>query len=203
MEIKAPLGPAVLCEWFAGVFFRELTPEQMQNYGAGGFDRLAAELDEAIGPPSVGPLEEIKGDLKRWQKAPSAELELAADFAALFLASGVGVAMPYASFYETDGKSLFDKPHHRMARRLEAAGLAVDVDAREPADHLSFQLTYLAELYLSQQPLETPEEFIKLELLTWVPKFTRDVAPVPTTYGFHKAALNLLNAYLQKAACRA
>ncbi|MDD7908463.1 MULTISPECIES: molecular chaperone TorD family protein [Pseudovibrio] len=198
MDVKAPLGPAVLCEWFAGVFFRELSLEQMQIYGRGGFKDLAAELEKAIGLPSAGPLEEIKGDIKRWQHSPSAELELATDFASLFLASGPGAPLPYASYYTTKGRCLFDAPHERMLERLETAGLAMLGECREPADHLSLQLSYLAELYASDQPLEAPGAFIASEMMEWVPLFTGDVARTPTKFGFHKASLKLLNAFLKQ-----
>src|SRR5690606_369405 len=75
-------------------------------------------------------------------------LELAADFAQLFLLDGKTSALPYASAYEGKAAAspLYGAAEARMRSFLAARALAIEPDFREPADHLAVPLAFMAEL---------------------------------------------------------
>ncbi|WP_019673158.1 molecular chaperone TorD [Psychrobacter lutiphocae] len=131
-------GRAALYRWFADMFARELTTAQLEELQA----RYAAMHDIFIG---MG----LEAQSSRLQKAINnlkviveneRALELAADFAQIFLLSGQQSAPPYASYYIEADQMLYGKPAQQMAQFLKSHDLDLHPDFREPKDHISVYL---------------------------------------------------------------
>ena len=135
-------------------------------------------------------------------------LELAADFASMFLLDGKNSAPPYASVYSSDGTRFFAEPQERMQERLAASQQKVSTEFREPSDHLSVMLEYLGigfEALIeeaerpegAEQPTPGPalseiKTFIDAELLSWLPAFTTRCGQVNTVSDVYPALALLL-----------
>jgi TorA-specific chaperone len=189
------IDDAAVCRWLSWSFARELDVDTLQVYNSGGatpiFTYLARHEGLAI------PLERLKRAITTWSFLVDPELELAADFATLFLVSGDAGAPPYASCYTAPG-NLFGTPHDRMIKKLEATGLVASILPDEPADHLAIMLDYLAHCFAANKltpaashPFEEATEFIRNELLTWLPTFQERAERVRVASDMHKALIAL------------
>ncbi len=136
---------ARLYGWFSALYAEEV-PEPMfkRHFATGPFEPFAglAELGLAA---EVGRLEAAIASLR---DIPLARLELAADFAQLFLLDARTGALPYASAYEGEGSAsaLYSAAEARMREFLASRALAIQPEFREPADHLAVLLSLLAHL---------------------------------------------------------
>ncbi len=96
-------------------------------------------------------------------------------------APGKVPAPPYASAYTGDGR-LMGPPALAMAERLDRAGLTLDKNSNEPADHLCLELEYLAELVEKSagandsEGLAEAASFAREEVLPWVGRFRQALA---------------------------
>lgn len=170
---------AALYRWFADIFARELTPATLDQW-------LEHHAYDSIHEAFIGlgleaqshRVKEALVELKQLPKSDRA-LELAADFAQLFLLSGDDSAPPYASYYLSDDKHLYGKPAEQMRQFLASQKLSLHSDFREPNDHLSVYFIVMS-LWINntiQQSLDmaiTAQEqidFLDSALLTWLPQF--------------------------------
>ncbi|MGO1248073.1 MAG: molecular chaperone TorD [Oceanisphaera sp.] len=191
---------ALLCQWFATLLAAELNEATVQAYIKGD----AAPLLDALAS-----LDELSESVKAVQNAINGltafahpQLELAADFASLFLSDARHSPAPYASLYLDDGR--FNGPSfQRMQARLTAAGYDIDDAFKEPADHVAVILDYLAESYrrLALEPTPAAEEnlalFVKEELASWLPELAQRAQKVETASQFYPALLTLVAAYFK------
>lgn len=198
--MKADWRHPALCNWFAGLFAAELTQEQLQAYQRGEGDAVLTTLAELPGlTETVRRLRNAFGGLTL---LTNPRLELAADFASMFLLDGQNSAPPYASFYSTEGGRFFAEPQERMQERLAASQQQVTAEFREPSDHLSVMLEYLgdgfdAHLNTAEQSGSGPtlaqiKTFIDEELLNWLPAFAARCEGVNTVSDMYPALAALL-----------
>ena len=186
---------AAVCRWLSWSLARELDADALQVYDSGGADPLFTYLARHRG--LAAPLGRLEQAITAWSDLADPKLELAADFATLFLGSGDAGAPPYASCYTPPGQ-LFGAPHDRMLRRLKVAELAAPMLPGEPADHLALMLDYLAHCFAAHKltpaaslPFEEPTEFIQSELLTWLPAFQERAERVQVASDTHMALIAL------------
>ena len=195
---------ASLYWWFATVFAAELNAQQIAVYSKPETaDYLQALAEEAHLQAGVKELQSAIGELNFIDEQ---HLELAADFASLFLTGERSGATPCASVYLSQGGLMFQQPHEQMLDLLEASGLAVDDEFREPADHIAIQLDYLGNLVMktvaakdgpaAKKTLEEQLAFIEQHLLSWVLQFCDRCQRIRTKTGFYQATARLLVDYL-------
>jgi len=189
-----------LCNWFASLFATELTEAQILAYQRGEGEAVLTSLAEL--PGLAGAVTRFRNAFNGLTLLAHPRLELAADFASMFLLDGKNNAPPYASVYSSEGGHFFAKPQERMQERLAASQQQVSADFREPSDHLSVMLEYLgsgfeallnqAERSDSGPSLGQIKVFIDEELLSWLPAFTARCGQVSTVSDLYPALAQLL-----------
>ncbi|PNK60525.1 molecular chaperone TorD [Psychrobacter sp. FDAARGOS_221] len=199
-------GRAAIYRWFADMFARELTPanlEQLNNhyqamhqaFSGMGLAEQSVRLQQALSHLSV---------IVQSDRA----LELAADFAQIFLLSGQDSAPPYASYYIEADKMLYGKPAQQMAQFLKSHQLDLHPDFREPKDHISVYLQVMAVWINAsmEQPGTVEEqqtsiahrqgEFLDSALLNWLPKFSARCQKIGVKTDVYPALTELLLAFV-------
>ena len=192
---------ALLCQWFATLLSKELNEAEVQAYQAGDANPLLDEL--ALQPALSEPAKRLRQAIGTLALLEHPRLELAADFAGLFLSDARHGPAPYASLYQDKGN--FNGPAaQRMQQRLAAAGYAVDGDFKEPPDHLAVMLDYLAEGYRRLALAPSPEAeadlklFVHQELAGWLPELSRRAKNTDTASDVYPALLALVTAFCQQ-----
>lgn len=186
---------ACLYAWLAGIFARELDDTQLTQLQSAD---LQAWLDFMDSQPA---LHEASSNVRRSISAlllrPDARLELAADFAGLFLMTDKQGALPYASCYEGDKVRFRRDACLQMQQLLRDAGMSVRSEFHEPEDHLAVIFELLSHLKFAAGEFSAAEhdEMITVNalqqrtlglLLMWLPDFAaRCQAHDP--FGFYAA----------------
>lgn len=170
--MEEPHAQALLLRWFAGFFARELEGTQIAGLSDGQADALIDGLRYFLGESAA--IAALSTALSRLTSSAQIEKGLAGDYAILFLLPGPDSAPPFASCYASPGL-LFGPSHHAMQRRLARARLTLEGDGRQPADHVSVMLEYLAHSLTNPAATEDPASFIQSALMPWVPDFARRI----------------------------
>lgn len=206
----APLDGAsegLLCRWLSTLLGAELDEPTLARYRQGEAAPLLGYLCEAHGLDEQAG--RIEAALSRLVMFTTPRLELAADFAELFLADARSGAPPYASLYLDERQGFLGAPAERMEARLAEAGFAVKREVGEPADHLAVMLDYLghrlerlaetegAETVSLRRELAT---FLEHELCSWLPRLVARSAEVRTASDLYPALLALTEAYCRRLA---
>lgn len=198
---------SVVCRWLATLFSAELTSDMLSRYSKGEAAPILQLLRHEYDlEPEVKRLENALGGLTVFS---SAQLELAADFAELFLVDARTSAPPYASFW-SDGEKLFQsETAQRMTKRLAQSGFAVTREFTEPADHLAIMLEYLAfhceELAglgkgVRSEELDYTREYLRNELCNWLPAFVSRCNQSTPASDFYPAVASLTASYCRQLA---
>ncbi|MFD1008041.1 MULTISPECIES: molecular chaperone TorD [Oceanisphaera] len=189
---------ALLCQWFSTLLAAELDAQTLQAYMAGDATPLLEEL--ALLPELADSVQQLQQAISHWSLLEQPRLELAADFAGLFLSDARHSPAPYASLYLDDGR--FNGPTaQRMQLRLIDAGYSVDEQFKEPADHVAIMLDYLAERYRRLALDPTPEaetsvaKFVSEDISSWLHEWAQRATRVDTASQFYPALLTLVAAY--------
>lgn len=193
---------ASLCRWLASLFAAELNEQQLLAYQRGDAETLLSCFAEYSGLESL--VARFRNALPGLLILEHPRLELAADFAGLFLLDGHLGAPPYASLYGAQ-KQFYQSAQERMQACLSVSGFAVAQVFSEPADHLSIMLEYLAEQLLDLSQLvdaleyreqrEVIQNFVRAELLTWLPEFAQRCQQTSTVSDFYAALAELLSGF--------
>lgn len=197
---------ALICRWLSTLLAKELDDSTLQAY----FDGQARPILDALGEyESLAPLAaRFDSALNALRLVEHPQLELAADFASLFLVDGHASAPPYASLYQSQDEgqaAMFYRPvTERMEVRLKAAGYQVDKQFREPADHLAIMLDYLAtgweriadtrESFAQQEVRQGLEQFVRSEL-AWLPRFEQRAEGVNTVCDLYPCIIAMVTQY--------
>lgn len=164
--------------WFNAMLARELSDEQLNALQAGEFDDFFAYLSELGFAEQVA---KFQAEVTACRQLEFPRLELAADFAQLFLLEGNLSAIPYASAY-LSGEALA-KNLAEMDRLLGEFGLQVNRETKEPSDHLCVYLTLFDRL-LAEKPLETQQQFLQNQLMSWLLRGSPKPKPSKLTPAF-------------------
>ena len=194
---------AGLYGWFARLYAQEVSQQMFESHFAdGGFAPFAGLAELGLGA-EVQRLDEAIAAL-RAEQLP--RLELAADFAQLFLLDGKTSALPYASAYEgKDAASpLYGAAEVRMRDFLAARALAIQADFREPADHLAVPLALMAELAgknaaAGDIPAAAAAQagFIHAGLVDWLPRFVERCQQARPRFDVYPALAALLLGFVR------
>ena len=189
---------ALLCQWFSTLLAAELDTDTLNAYMSGEAAPLLADL--AVIPELAPHVKKLSQAINTLALLEQPKLELAADFTGLFLSDARHSPAPYASLYLDDRR--FSGPSlARMQARLAAIGMTVSEQLKEPADHLSIMLDYLAEGYrqLAEHPTTDAEaevaKFVHEELASWLPEWAARAKKTDTASAFYPALLALIAAY--------
>ncbi|MCK6409272.1 MAG: molecular chaperone TorD [Thauera sp.] len=168
---------AGLYGWFARLYAEEVSEQMFRSHFAdGGFAPFAGLAELGLGAE----VQQLDAAIAALRAEQFPRLELAADFAQLFLLDGKTGALPYASAYEgkDTASPLFGAAEAHMRDFLAARELAIQADFREPADHLAVPLALMAELAGKDAAAgniaavaTAPASFIRSAVLEWLPHF--------------------------------
>ncbi|MBZ6070938.1 molecular chaperone TorD [Aeromonas schubertii] len=194
---------AELYWWFSTLFASELSDEQIaeyDTYDVRSFLKSLATLD-----PMRDAVAELNDAIARLLVRPDRQLELAADFAALFLGDAKQGVPPYESLFCGDQRLLMQAPTARMEARLTRLGISVSDKYKEPADHLAIELDLMGNLIIRaaeagdadgrEQWLDEQESLLHDHLLAWVPAFETECR-TKDAFGFYGACARLLGVFL-------
>lgn len=183
---------AALYAWFATLYARELSSEQLQIWFNGGADQLFDVLTQAGFAAEVA---DMQGAMRALHSMPDAQLELAADYTTSFLLDLQSCALPYASCYLGESQTLFGPEEKAMREKLERYGLGLDSNYPEAADHLAIQLELLSWFAMTGQ--KDDEQEMLSSLLRWVPVFSEKCQTLNTQVKFYPALSRMLCHILQ------
>lgn len=157
-------------DFLARLFLHEITDDFVQEVNS------AQGQDFLTGLASIQSMSEVVMALKKRFKLlgnEKSQLELAADYCALFILENRLEVSPYASYYLSDKeKLLFGEYHHKMTEMLKKRKLTLNSEFKEPADHIGVIISYLAWLIKSDTPSDEQAAFASAYLLSWLPKLS-------------------------------
>jgi len=192
---------AVAYRWLSGMFFRELTEEQILSYQDGEGQNLLGLVAELAGKQSV--LSPLRSHLNKGESGNTA-IDLACEYARLFLgAGGPRSVPPYASVFTSKSCSTHQQSETDAARIMAEYGLGVRTESNEPADHVAALLEFMAflcvELESSSEDrvsLARQKTFVENHLLNWIPEFV-NVCKSSEPEGFYPHLAELTLAFLE------
>ncbi len=168
-------------------------------------------LEPVLVPVPPDAFEKIRDQIQAFsdEKVLCAYLEEA--YIPLFVNARGGIAAPlYQSCYPDlnepqTATALMGEPAVKMKQRFAEKGLALDDGLNEPPDHLAIEIEYL--YFLLQKGwaqenlalLSEAADFVKTELLCWVPGFEQRLQAAPAG-SFYSLAVSILVATLRLVA---
>lgn len=192
----------------SGIFYLELTEEQIDGLAESGFSF----------PDDGSEMGDACAALRRYlaRRGPSARQDLAVDYARIFLAAGVyegETAVPYESVFTSPEGLMMQDARDEVVRVYRRCGLKVPRDLNVPEDHLAFELEFMGRLSGRIAEALGPGEdaagedaatlmaeqlrFIDEHLLNWMPDLARRVdtfARLP----FYPAMMAVAQSYLRE-----
>lgn len=194
---------AELYWWFATLFAAELSDEQIaeyDSYDVRSFLKSLSTLD-----PMRDAVAELNDAIARLLVRTDRQLELAADFAGLFLGDPKGGVPPYESLYRGEGHLLMQAPMTLMQARLTRLGISVSDKYKEPEDHLAIELDLMGNLIIRAAEathadarsrwLAEQDALLHDHLLGWFERFEQGCR-VKDAFGFYCACARLLGVFL-------
>lgn len=195
---------ALVYGWFATLYAVEISESVLSDYLSGE----AAPLLEGFAALGLGAeARRLQAAIDTLRDLPDAHLELAADFAQLFLLDAKTGALPYASAYEAGQTRLYGPAEERMRAFLANASLAIQDEFKEPADHLAIYLAVMERLVTQQAhtadisaAARDQASFLTDALLAWLPLFAARNQKASPRFDFYPALAALLCAFVEHAA---
>ena len=194
---------AELYWWFATLFAAELSDEQIaeyDSYDVRSFLKSLSTLD-----PMRDAVVELNEAIARLLVRTDRQLELAADFAGLFLSDPKQGVPPYESLYRGEGGLLMQAPMTLMQARLTRLGINVSDKYKEPEDHLAIELDLMGNLIIRAAEactadersrwLAEQDELLHEHLLGWFNRFEQG-CHAKDKFGFYGACARLLGVFL-------
>lgn len=181
---------AAVYQWFSQLLFRELDEEQLIRLESGESRKWLASLT-AIPGLSVD-VKNLERSLVRALRRESRQLELAADYASLFLLAPPGGVSPYAGHYPHT-----TAPDERKEMNVLLVEYGLTPQDNEPADHIAVQLALMARMVTKKETLSAQYYFLHHHILCWAPLF-RDACLVRDNEGFYPQAVNLIVRFMQE-----
>jgi TorA maturation chaperone TorD len=135
-------------------------------------------------------------------------IDLASEYAALFLSVGRKPVFPFESVYTSPERLVMQEARDEVLAEYRKEGLDCIGEFREPEDHIAIELEFMA--YLCQKAaeameagdkaaaaevLQKQEGFLQRHLLVWVPDFCQDVQQAAKT-GFYKGIAQITAEHL-------
>ncbi|HGN9370664.1 TPA: molecular chaperone TorD [Citrobacter pasteurii] len=181
---------AAVYQWFSQLLFRELDQKQLA--------RLASEenrqwLASLAGIPGLSlDVKKLERSLTQVLRRESRQLELAADFATLFLLVPPGGVSPYAGHYPHTTAA---EERRQMNVLLVEHGLAAQEN--EPSDHIAIQLALMARMVTKEETLSAQYYFLHHHIMCWAPLF-RDSCQQRDEEGFYARAVSVIVGFIRE-----
>lgn len=192
---------ACLYAWLSGCFARELDDAQLAELTSPSLTAWLTLLEQT--PTLQAPVTQFNQAVAALLQRPDARLELAADFAGLFLMTEKSAALPYASCYQPESSRFKQEQSAQMKVLLAQTGMEVNGSFSEPEDHLAVILELLSRLNFALTETEAPsQELFELRnevlsrSLSWLPEFNQRCIR-HDGFGFYAALSTLLLALLR------
>ncbi len=194
MDLESSLKARQNIYAFLGrVFEKEIDDDFLRALISNKEAFFKSSLDSSINPIIREGARELYNYLSELDegKLEKVKLELAADYASLFLgvlhaSEGVGIIHPSESAYLTG--FLYQEPRDEVRKLYLDNGLVKSPQFKEPEDHIALELYFMAHLCRKalralksrkteelSSNLETQMEFLEKHLLKWAPKLMDDV----------------------------
>lgn len=135
-------------------------------------------------------------------------LDLAVEYAGLFLGVWGKPAHPSESYYLTEGQLIMQQPRDEMLRLYMAMGVDRAGEFKEPEDHIALELQFMAHLCDktiaalkdgnfkdARKYLDAQRDFLDEHLGKWVPKLASDVLKL-AKHEFYRAIAKITKAYV-------
>ncbi len=170
--------------WLSSLMAEELGKKQLDMLFSNDvnlFLEALADEDELVNAVSL-----TKQAIDGLRVREDVELELAADYAKLFLGNSKQGALPYASVYLGKDGLLMQEPHHRMLQLLSDNGFARSEEFKEPADHLAIILDFMGNLAVKEAGINIQQLCLDELLLNWLPEWRIDAGKFDD-FGFYGA----------------
>lgn len=176
MNVRASKRERALAYTFLAAAYRsEITREFLQALQANPLS-----TDEGVLGGFLATLKDA--DLERMR------VDLAAEYAALFLNMSAHPVPPYESVYTSDRHLLMQEAHRSVIAEYARAGFGKDEWFREPADHLAIEFEFMATLAErscvafdagaaseARELLEWQRRFFEEHIENWVYRFCDDL----------------------------
>ncbi len=159
--------------WLSSLIAAELNETQLDQLFGDDMNRFLEALAEESGLQDA--VHTFRQAVTALQERADTPLELAADYAQLFLGTAKKGALPYGSVYASDKRLLMQEPHHQMLQKLEENGFARSEGFKEPADHLGIILDFMGNLAIQGKPAEIQRDVLENQLLNWLPEWQQDI----------------------------
>ena len=175
--------------WLSSLIAAELNDDQLTLLFGDDIDRFLEALAEE--PGLQDSVHTFRQAISVLQERTDTRLELAADYAHLFLDTAKKGALPYGSVYASDKQLLMQEPHFQMLKKLEENGFTRTEGFKEPADHLGIILDFMGNLALQGRSSDVQLDTLESQLLNWLPKWQQDVGR-HDPFGFYIAVAMLI-----------
>lgn len=180
--------------WFAQILFQELTAEALSHLH---------DTDTQARLKALKSIPELWLDVRQFQlrlrtalRRKDRQLELAADFASLFLLPPPAGVSPYAGHYPHTTPHEARKTMQQWLVRYELAP-----QNNEAPDHIAIQLalmdTLVAKSSNTATELEQQCQFLKQHLLSWLPHFSQRCGQ-RDSFGFYATAVRMLVCFIKQ-----
>jgi anaerobic sulfite reductase subunit A len=138
-----------------------------------------------------------------------ARLELAVEYAGLFLGVWRVPAHPSESAYFTQGQLIMQEPRDEVLKLYRSMGVDRSSEFKEPEDHIALELQFMTHLcektntFLqngdfreAKKLLEVQRDFLNEHLGKWVPKLSADILK-SARRDFYKAVAKITEGYIE------
>ena len=135
-------------------------------------------------------------------------LDLAVEYAGLFLGVRGKPAHPSESYYLTEGQLIMQQPRDDVLKLYRAMGVDRAGEFKEPEDHIALELQFMAHLCDktnaalkdsnfkdAKKYLNAQRNFLDEHLGKWVPKLTSDMLK-SARHEFYRAIAKITKAYV-------
>ncbi|HCB1743502.1 molecular chaperone TorD [Citrobacter sp. RHBSTW-00696] len=181
---------AAVYQWFSQLLFRELDEEQLIRLESGESRKWLASLT-AIPGLSVD-VKNLERSLVRALRRESRQLELAADYASLFLLAPPGGVSPYAGHYPHT-----TAPEERKEMNVLLVEHGLTPQDNEPADHIAVQLALMARMVTKKETLSAQYYFLHHHIMCWAP-LLRESCLHRDEEGVYPQAVNVITHFMRE-----
>ena len=178
--------------WLSSLIAAELDDKQLTTMFSDEMGQFLASL--AYEPDLQPSVENLRSAINKLRLREDIQLELAADYAELFLGAGRSSVQPYASVYLSDDGLMVQQPHHDMIANLGKHGFGQSEEYKEPADHLAVILDFMGNLAVKGVDTDEQKRCLDESLLSWVPAWSERVKQ-HDRFGFYTTVGLLIEAF--------
>ncbi|MCL6269921.1 molecular chaperone TorD [Sansalvadorimonas sp. 2012CJ34-2] len=175
--------------WLSSLVAMEFDEQQLEALFSDKMNQFMGSLAQE--PELKQSAEKLMGAVSKLRLREDLQLELAADYAGLFLGAGRSGVQPYASVYLSEDGLMMQEPHHNMVALLKKHGFAQTKEYKEPADHLAVILDFMGNLAVQGASAEEQLNCLDTCLLSWLDDWSQGVEKCDS-FGFYAAVSDLI-----------